>query len=79
MSDILEILVNLNISIFFKIAIAILILMYAVFTFILYNHIRSLNRIVIIKNSLGNAFVQSFGLIYFLATCILFLLSLVIL
>ena len=79
MNELLEIIATLEIGLFFKFAVAILILLYATFTLILYNHIRSLKRIVIIKHSIGGAFVQSFGLIYFLASAILFILCLVIL
>lgn len=79
MNDLTDIVTNLEIGIFFKFALALLIFLYVIFTFVLFSHIRSLKKIVIIKHSVGNAFVQSFGLIYFLLAAILFLLSLAIL
>jgi len=79
MNDLLDTLTNLNIGVFFKFAVALLLFLYVIFALILFNHIRSLKKIIIIKESLGSTIVQSFGLIYLLLSTILFLLSLAIL
>jgi hypothetical protein len=79
MNEVLDSIANFEIGLFFKFAVVLLIVLYAIFSIVLYNHIRSLQRIVIIRNSFAHSIVQAFGLIYLLASCVLFILSLVIL
>ncbi|MBI5045281.1 MAG: hypothetical protein HZC02_05135 [Candidatus Levybacteria bacterium] len=53
--------------------------LYLIFAILIFNNIRSLNRVVVIQKTLGSPFVQSIGFIYILATIFLFLLAIVIL
>ncbi len=70
---------NLNLSFLLKIALLILIAIYAIFTFFIYNKVRALNRIVFFPPRTASNSIKSLTLIYFFIILSLFFLTLVIL
>ncbi len=68
-----------NILIIVKAVFLIFLGLYLIFTILIFNNIRSLNRVVIIQKALGSPFIQTLAFIYLLATILLFLLAVVIL
>ena len=61
-----------------KLALLILLVIYALFTFMLATKIRSLNRTVFLPAESGEVFIRVVALLYFLAVLSLFILTLVI-
>jgi Family of unknown function (DUF5657) len=61
-----------------KIALLILILLYAIFTFMLSTKIRSLNRTIFLPAESGEVVIRMFAIIYLLAVLSLFIATLVI-
>lgn len=70
---------NLNLSFFIKGILLVLIAIYSIFTFFVYNKIRSLNRIVFFPPRSASNSLRLLALIYFFIVLSLFLLTLVIL
>lgn len=64
---------------FFKVSILILIAIFLIWVFILLNHIRGFNRIVIIKQSSTSILIQAFAVFYLLLVFVLFLAAVAIL
>jgi hypothetical protein len=61
-----------------KLALIILLVIYAIFTFMLSTKIRSLNRTVFLPSESGEGVLRAFAIIYFLAVLSLFIVTLVI-
>jgi len=61
-----------------KLALLILLVIYAIFTFMLAIKIRSLNRTVFLPPESGEGLFRAFALLYFLAVLSLFIVTLVI-
>ena len=79
MNNQLPFLSDIPIGGFFKISILILIAIYLIWVFILLNHIRGLNRIVIIKQSSTSILIQAFAVFYLILVFVLFLAAVAIL
>ena len=69
---------GLNLSFFLKIILLIIIAIYAIFTFFVYNKIRALDRIVFFPPRSASNSIKLASLIYFLLVVSLFFLTLVI-
>lgn len=67
-----------NLSIFFKTILMVLIGIYTIFTFFVYNKIRALNRIVFFPPRTASNSIKLAAIIYFLLLLSLFFLTLVI-
>jgi hypothetical protein len=52
---------------------------YMIFALIVFNHIRSLRRILVVSTAAGSPLIQTMNFFYLLATIFLFVLALVIL
>ena len=70
---------NYGLALFFKIALLILILLFVIFVIILFNHVKSLGKIVIIKDVAGASLIRSLAVLYVVFAVSLFLLAVVIL
>lgn len=70
--------VKLGANVFVKVALLILIALYAIFTFMLVTKLRSLNKIVFLPAESGEGLLRFFAILYFLAVVSLFLITLVI-
>lgn len=70
---------SFDLALIVKILFLFLIGLYGIFVIIIFNQIRSLNKIVYINKVAGSPFIQSLGFFYLLATISLFLLALAIL
>lgn len=70
---------NLNLSFLLKVVLLVLIAIYAIFTFFIYNKTRALNRIVFFPPRSASSSIKLLSLIYFLIILSLFFLTLVIL
>lgn len=69
---------SLHLQLVLKIIILIMILLYFIFSIIVYNNIRALNRIVFFPPRSAGIFLRSIALIYSLLALSLFLITLVI-
>lgn len=69
---------NLNLLFLFKIVLLLLIAIYAIFTFFVYNKIRALNRIVFFPPRTASNSIKLLALLYFMLILSLFFLTLVI-
>ena len=79
MSDIFSFLPVDMFSLVIKIIVIVVIGLYTLFVFVIFNHIRSLKRIVIIHHASGSPFIQTLALLYLLFSIFLFLAAIVIL
>lgn len=70
---------NLNLQFLLKITLLIVIAVYAIFAFFVYNKVRALNRIVFFPPRTASNFIKSLTLIYFFLVLSLFFVTLVIL
>ncbi len=70
---------NFSLALLFKILLCMLLFIYLLFTFIIFGHIRSLKKILIIRHATGSAFIELLSFLYVIASLVLFLVSLVIL
>ena len=69
---------NFNILLFFKVIFLIFIGLYTIFAFMLYNKIRSLEKISFFPTALPDYFIKEAALLYFLLILSLFFAALVI-
>lgn len=69
---------NLNFLIIFKIAILLVIIIYAIFTFFVYGKIRAMDRIVLFPPRTAASLLTTIALIYFIIIVSLFFITLVI-
>ncbi len=79
MIDIPSLFASMHIDFFVKIAILIIILLYDIFVFIVFNQVRSLNKILHITDGDGSSVIQAIVVRYFILATSLFFLSIVIL
>jgi hypothetical protein len=79
MSDLGALLSGQGMLLFFKIIILFCIGLFTVFSLFLLNYIRSLKRIIIVKDIAGSAFIFLLAILYVIASASLFLFALVIL
>lgn len=70
---------GIDFTLIFKVATLFLIGLYGIFVIIIFNQIRSLNKIIYIKKAAGSPFIQSLAFFYIISTLALFLLALAIL
>jgi hypothetical protein len=71
--------ISTDLFLIFKIIFLFLIGLYGIFVIIIFNQIRSLNKIIYINKVAGSPFIQSLAFFYILSTLALFLLALAIL
>jgi len=71
--------ISTDLFLIFKIIFLFLIGLYGIFVIIIFNQIRSLNKIIYINKVAGSPFIQSLAFVYILSTLALFLLALAIL
>ncbi len=74
-----QIFTNPQISSILKISILFLIGLYNIFVLVIFNHIRSFKRILIINQTEGSHFIQNVALIYIIISFSLFVVALAIL
>ncbi|GIW61159.1 MAG: hypothetical protein KatS3mg089_0011 [Patescibacteria group bacterium] len=74
-----QIFTNSQISLILKISVLFLLGLYNLFVLVIFNHIRSFKRILIINQTEGSSFIQKAALIYIIISFSLFLAALAIL
>lgn len=79
MTDITPFLNGSTASLIFKGILLLLIALYIIFVFMVFTHVRSLNRILIVQKTQGSPVLQSIAFVYLIVSISLFLLALVIL
>lgn len=79
MNSALPFLTDFSLALVFKVLLLILLAVFMLFAFFLFNYIAALKKIVIIRDVAGTTLVQTLAIIYVVAAIFLFILALVIL
>lgn len=79
MNNLSDLITDFNLSLLFKIPFLVMVFVYGIITFIIFNRVRALNRIVYVQPAHASALMLTFAFLYFLITVALFLFALAIL